>query len=130
MGDLTEARELAAPQLVEDLPRLLLGELIDLQTLIAREEAQRAPRDIRVPHQRLIRADEPVAPERDAVPRDAGGGVGATFVELEQRTQVERAARDESLVERLRARRVARARAKEAAVASIQRVERIVEATR
>src|SRR5204863_7430257 len=47
--DLAEARKLAAPQLVEDLPRLLLGELVDLLTLVPREQPQRPAREIGIP---------------------------------------------------------------------------------
>src|SRR5204863_1803508 len=82
------------------------------------------------PAERLVRADERVAAERDRVPRDPSGGEGPALMELEQRAQVERAARDKALVERLRARRVPRARAKESPVARVERVERVVEAAR
>ena len=51
-------------------------------------------------------------------------------MELEERAQVEGAARDQSLIEGLRARRVAGARAQEAAVTRVQRIERIVETAR
>src|SRR5207247_2355789 len=73
MRDLAEPRQLAPAQLVEDLPRLLLGELVDLLPLIAREHAERAAREVRIPAERLIRADEPVAAEGHRVPGDAGG---------------------------------------------------------
>jgi len=107
MRHLAQSRELAATELVKDLPRLLLGEVVDLVTLIAREEAERPARDVGVPSERLVRRDEAVAAERHRVPRDAGGRIGAARVELEEGAQVERASRDETLVEHLRARRVA-----------------------
>ena len=130
MRDLAQPRELAPAELVEDLSRLLLGELVDLLSLVAREKAQRASRDVRIPSERLIGRDEAVAAEGHGVPGDARGRVGTARVELEKRSQVERASRDEALVERLRARAVAGARPQEAAVASVERVDRVVEAIR
>src|SRR6266480_3078167 len=46
MRDLAQPRELTATELVEDLPGLLLCEVIDLVSLIAREKTQRPPRDV------------------------------------------------------------------------------------
>ncbi len=128
MRDLLQSRELAAPELVEDLPGLLLGELVDLLPLVAREQPQRAAREIGVPAKRLVRGDERVAPEGHRVPGDARGGERPALVELEQGAKVERAARDEPVVQRLRARLVTRAAAQESLVARVERVERVVEA--
>src|SRR5207249_11531415 len=123
VGDLSEPRELSASELVEDLPRLLLREVVHLLALVVREQPQRAAGDLGIPAERLVGADEPVASERDRVPRDPGGRVRTAVVELQERTQVERAAGDEALVERLGARRVARAGPQEAAVTRVQRVD-------
>src|SRR5437879_5399525 len=130
MRDLTQTRELAATQLVEDLPRLLLGEVVDLVPLMAREKAQRPSRDVGVPPEGLVCRDEAVAPEGHGIPGDARGRVGTARVELEERTQVQRASRDEALVERLRARAVARAGTQESPVARVERVDRVIETIR
>ena len=123
----TEPCELATPQLVEDLARLFLGVVVDLLPLIAREQAERSARDIRVPTEGLVRRDQPVAAERHRVPRDAAGRERSARVELKERAQVERAACDEPLVEGLGARGVARARPEESAVPRVQRVDGVVE---
>src|SRR5258705_307077 len=128
MWDLTESRELAAPQLVEDLARLLFGEVVDLLALILREQSQRAARDVGIPAERLVGADEAVASERDRVPRDAGRRVRTAVVELHERAQVQRAARDKALVVRFAALRVARGAAMETAVARVERIDGVVEA--
>src|SRR5205814_4843537 len=60
---LAEPRQLAAAELVEDLAWLLLGERVDLRSLMPREQQQRAARDILVPGERLVRRDDPVAAE-------------------------------------------------------------------
>ena len=83
--NLAEPRQLAAAQLVEDLAGLFLGEIVDLLPLVRGEQAQRPARDVRIPPERLEGADEPVAPERDRVPRDARGGERSARMELEQR---------------------------------------------
>ena len=128
MRDLGETRELATPQLVEDLAWLFLGVLVDLLALMRGEEPERPLGDIGVPAERLIRGDETVAPERDRIPGNARGREWAAGVEFEERAHVERAARDESLVEGLGARRVSRARPQEPSVARVERVDRVVEA--
>ena len=130
MRDLAKAGELAAAELVEDLAGLLLGELVDLRALIPGEQAQRAAREVRIPRERLVGADEPVAAERHRVPGDARGREGPGLGEFDERAQVERAAGDEPFVERLRARRIEGAAAQEAAVAGVERVQRVVEAGR
>src|SRR5207237_6554811 len=130
MRDLAQPRELAPAELVEDLSRLLLGELVDLLSLVAREKAQRASRDVRIPSERLIGRDEAVAAEGHGVPGDARGRVGTARVELEKRSQVERASRDEALVERLRARAVAGARPQGGGGARVERVDRAGEGIR
>src|SRR5690349_1561065 len=119
MRDLAQSRELTAPELVKDLAGLLLGEVVDLLALMAREKAQRPARDLGIPAECLVRADEPVATERHRVPGDPRGRVGPALVELEERPEVERTARDETLVQRLGARRVPRARSEEAAVTRV-----------
>src|SRR3954465_10319579 len=120
MGHLAEARELAAAKLVEDLPRLLLGEVVDLVTLIAREQTEGPAGDVRIPAERLVRRDQAVATEGHRVPGDAGGRIRATRVELEERSKIEGAPRDEALVEDLRARRVAGAGTQEPPIARVQ----------
>ena len=130
MRDLAQSCELAATKLVEDLSGLLLGELVDLVSLVAREETQRSPRDVGMPPERLVCRDEAVAAERDGVPGDARRRVRAAWVELEKGPQVERAPRDEALVERFRARRVPRARAQESPIPRVERVDRVVEPIR
>jgi len=127
MRDLAKPRELASPELVEDLPGLLFGEVVDLVALVAREKAERPARDVGIPPERLVRRDEPVATEGHRVPGDAGRRIRSARVELEQRPQVERAPGDETLVEHLRARRVPRARPQESPVTSVERVDRVVE---
>src|SRR5207244_9859980 len=71
MRDLAQSCELAATKLVEDLSGLLLGELVDLVSLVAREETQRSPRDVGMPPERLVCRDEAVAAARDGVTGDA-----------------------------------------------------------
>src|SRR5439155_14287181 len=102
--------------------------LVDLLPMIAREHAERAAREVGIPAERLIRANEAVAAEGDRVPGDAGGRERPGLGELDERPEIERTPRDQPIVERLGARRVERAPAKESPVARVQRVERLVEA--
>ena len=130
VGDLAQAGELAAPELVEDLPGRLLGERIHLRALVAREQAQGAAGDVRIPGEGLVRGDQAIAAERDGVPRDPGGDVQAGVLGVDQRSQVQRAAQDELVVERLRARREIGAAPKEPAVARVEGVQGLIEVPR
>jgi hypothetical protein len=70
-GDLPARRQLAPAQLMEDLARLLVSEVVDLPALVRGEEAERPAGDLWLERQELERHDDAVAPERRHVPGDA-----------------------------------------------------------
>ena len=86
--DLAAVRHLTAPQLVDDLARLLVGERVGPAADVAGQEAQRAGGHSRLERQHLQRGDERVAPERRHVPRDPGVGHHAVGRLGQQEVQV------------------------------------------
>jgi hypothetical protein len=101
VGDQHEIGQLAKTDLVEDLARLLLLDLVDLLPLPARQVAQGSPRQVGVQPQRLDRGDQAVAAEGHGVPGDAGGGEGAAGKVVAEDADVLPAAPEEPVVERL-----------------------------
>ena len=122
-----EPCQLAAPQLVEDLSRLLLGVGIDLSTLVARQQPQRADGHVGVEAQRLQPGDDPVAAERRRVPRDARGRIRPGRLEVEQRSHIAGRALEQLAVEPLTRGRDAGAVLQEALVALADRLDGLVE---
>ena len=101
---LAQRRHLAAAHLVQDFPRLRVGERIGGLGLIGGEPAQHAARDVRAPPQHLQRRDQAVAAERRREPRDAGIGIAALRRIRHQHRQIGRRAAQhfvEAVVRRL-----------------------------
>src|SRR5437763_195243 len=71
LRDLAHPRELADPQLVEDLAGLLVAPRVLAATLPAGEQPKRLSGDIRIPRQRLQRRDQRIPPEQRREPRNA-----------------------------------------------------------
>ena len=111
MRDLPGARQLAAADLVEDLSRFLLAEIVHPPPLVRGQEQQRIAGDVRIDEQRLEGGDRGVAAERRGVPRDAGGDHAASLPEHGERFQIRHRLGErpvESLLVRLDARAVLR----------------------
>ncbi|MGA1525868.1 MAG: hypothetical protein ACO4CZ_18030 [Planctomycetota bacterium] len=72
VGQVAAAGERAVPDLVEDLPRLLLADGVLLPPLTPGEDVQRPAREVGVERQRHERGPERVPPEQRQEPRAAG----------------------------------------------------------
>src|SRR5262249_34983803 len=73
VGRLTQPRELAAADLVQDLPRLLVPEVVDARALQGAEQMKRAAGEAGPDPERLQRRDQRVPAEERHEPRQAGG---------------------------------------------------------
>ena len=93
-------RQLPEPNLMQDLARLFVAEIVDLAALVRRQEAQRALGNLGTQRQRLHRRDQRIAPERHGEPGDPGGRYESAVHVVDQQPQVlERAAQE--LIEEL-----------------------------
>src|SRR5262249_4663272 len=95
MRPLLEGGHLAPSNLMKDLSRLLVTEVVPLAALTAGEIAERGARELGKEWQRLQARDDAVATERRHEPRQAGGRYGGVRHELgeePQRGQVDDAA--------------------------------------
>ena len=97
LGDPAQSRQLAHPELVQDLARLLIAPAVDVGALAAGKEAQRGGRDGRLPGEGLIRGDERVATEQGREPGQPGAVVAVSVEVGSEDREVGKRAMDDAV---------------------------------